>query len=339
VAILLLEQAARQEVRPQIQVFGTDLDVHALAAAREGRFPVAIEADVSEVRLRQFFTREGDYYRVRQELRDIILFALHDLIKDPPFSRVDLVSCRNVLIYLDRDLQEQVCGTFHYALNPGGYLFLGTAETADFPAGYFRTTDRPARIYQSTLAPGAKPDLLPRLTGPIRVRETLLSLPQTVSPMAALSEAAAHRRALEQIAPPSILVDERHRVLHLSDGAGRYLLPPGGPLSTDIADLVRPELRFEMRSALHRTFEKRGWPAGSGANEGRTASGAAPGQAGSGNRRSAPCDDSLHRGRGARRRRLGRAPRLERDDASLEGGIGAHSAAAAHHALGIRCCQ
>jgi two-component system, chemotaxis family, CheB/CheR fusion protein len=257
VAILLLEEAARQEVRPQIQVFGTDLDVRALAAAREGRYPAAIEADVSESRLRRFFTRDGDYYRVRQELRDVILFSLHDLLKDPPFSHLDLVSCRNVMIYLDRELQEQVCGTFHYALNPEGFLFLGAAETADNPPGFFRTLDRHARTYRSMLAPGTKPQLLPRLLGSFRAREQLLPLPQTVSPTAALSEAAAHRRAIEQIAPPSVLVDETYRVLHLSDNASRYLLPSGGPLSADITELVRPELRFEMRSALHRAFEKR----------------------------------------------------------------------------------
>jgi two-component system, chemotaxis family, CheB/CheR fusion protein len=123
IGILLLEQAGRQQTRPPIQIFATDLDVRALTTAREGRYPAAIEADVSESRLRQFFMRDGDHYRVRQELRDIVLFALHDVLKDPPFSRLDLVSCRNVLIYLDRELQEQVCSTFHYALNPNGYLF------------------------------------------------------------------------------------------------------------------------------------------------------------------------------------------------------------------------
>jgi two-component system, chemotaxis family, CheB/CheR fusion protein len=257
VGMLLLEEASRHATRPHIQVFGTDLDVRALAAAREGRYPVAIEADVSEGRLRRYFSRDGDYYRVRQELRDILLFALHDLLKDPPFSHVDLVSCRNVLIYLDRELQEQVCSTFHYALNPGRYLFLGAAETADNPPGLFRAVDRQARIYQSTLVPGAKPQLLPRLLGPMRAREHMLPLAQTVSPTAALTEAAAHRRAIEHIAPPSIFVDETHRVLHLSDNAGRYLLPSGGPLSADVTELVRPELRFELRSALHRAFDQR----------------------------------------------------------------------------------
>lgn len=122
-AILLLEQSAGQEIRPPVQVFGSDLDSHALLLAREGRYPIAIENDVSEDRLHRFFAREGDHYRVRQELRDIVLFAAHDVLKDPPFSRVDLISCRNLLIYLDRELQEQVCSIFHYALNPGGFLF------------------------------------------------------------------------------------------------------------------------------------------------------------------------------------------------------------------------
>jgi two-component system CheB/CheR fusion protein len=255
-AILLLEEAARHPIRPPMQVFGSDLDSRALAAAREARFPLAIEADVSEERLRRFFTREGEHYRVRQEVRDIVLFAVHDLLKDPPFSHVDLISCRNVLIYLDRDLQEQVCSTFNYALNPGGYVFLGASETADNPPGLFRAVDRAARIYQSTSAPGDKPRLLPRLLGPVRVREQIVQLGRTMSPTVALGEAAMHRRAIEQVAPPSMLVDESHRVLHLSENAGRFVMPSGGPLSGDAVDLVRPELRFELRSALNRVFEQ-----------------------------------------------------------------------------------
>ena len=255
-AMLLMEEGGKHDLRPPIQVFGSDLDARALTVAREGRYPATIEADVSEERLRRFFTREGDGYRVRQELRDTVLFALHDLLKDPPFSRVDLISCRNVLIYLDRELQEQVCSTFHYALNPGGFLLLGSSETAENPPGLFRTIDRTARLYQSTAHPGDKPRSLPRLLGPVRVREQVAQLARGLSPSAALTDAAAHRRAIEKVAPPSILVDETHRVVHLSDNAGRFLMPSGGPLSGDIVDLVRPELRFELRSALHRLFEQ-----------------------------------------------------------------------------------
>src|SRR5262249_18680293 len=165
-----------------------------------------------------------------------------------------LISCRNVLIYLDRDLQDQVCTTFHYALNPAGYLLLGSSETADHPPGLFRTINRSARLYQSTTQIGDKPRLLPRLLGPMRVREQVIQLARAVSPTVALGEAAMHRRAIEQVAPPSVLVDETHRVIHLSDNAGRYLMPSGGPLSGDIADLARPELRLELRSSLHRRF-------------------------------------------------------------------------------------
>jgi two-component system, chemotaxis family, CheB/CheR fusion protein len=253
VAMLLLEEGPRSQ---SLQVFGSDLDSRALAFAREGRYPASIEEDVNESRLRRFFNREGDGYRVRQELRDVVLFSVHDLLKDPPFSRVDLISCRNVLIYLDRELQEQVCGTFHYALKPGGFLLLGASETAENPPGLFRSLDRNARIYQTTAQPGDRPRLLPRLLGQVGVRDYAGRAGRAVSPSTALSEAALHRRLIEKVAPPSVLVDEAHRLVHLSETAGRYILPSGGPLSGDVVDLVRPELRFELRSALHRVFEE-----------------------------------------------------------------------------------
>src|SRR5437764_983137 len=110
------------------------LSAGSLAVGREGRYAAAaVEADIGEDRLRHFFVHEGDYYRVRRELRDSVLFAAHSLLKDPPFSRLDLISCRNVLIYLDRELQEQVCTTFHYALNPAGFLFIGASEHSEDP--------------------------------------------------------------------------------------------------------------------------------------------------------------------------------------------------------------
>ncbi|HTV32314.1 MAG TPA: chemotaxis protein CheB [Methylocella sp.] len=259
IAILLVDEAARHDFRPSIQIFASDLDARALAFAREGTFPSAIEADVSEDQLRRYFTHDGDLYRVRRELRDIIVFASHSVLKDPPFSHIDFISCRNLLIYLDRDVQAQVCSTFHYALNPGGYLLLGSSESADSPPGLFRVVDRKNRIYQSTAELGDKPRLLPRLLcGPAVLPD---QHPHSGGGFATgrsiISEAALHRQALERIAPPSILVDRMHRVIHLSDHAGRYLQPSGGVLSGDAIDLVRPELRLELRSALHRAFERR----------------------------------------------------------------------------------
>ncbi|MBV9990334.1 MAG: PAS domain-containing protein [Alphaproteobacteria bacterium] len=255
IAMLLLEEAALHEIRPEIQVFGSDMDARGLSIAREGRYPVAIEADLSEERLRRFFTREGEYYRVKRELRDTVLFASHSVLKDPPFSRVDLISCRNLLIYLDRDLQQQVLATLHYALNPDGYLFLGSSESAETPNNLFRVIDRDARLYQST---GRMPDRLPslpRLSGLMMGTDSFYPNPSP-TPVSARASQGAHREALENLAPPSILVDTAFRVLHLSETAGRYLLPSGGPLTTDVTDLVRPELRFELRAALHRAFER-----------------------------------------------------------------------------------
>ncbi|UCI16985.1 PAS domain S-box protein [Mesorhizobium sp. B2-1-8] len=256
VGILLLEQAAKHDLRPEIQVFGSDLDVGALAIAREGRYPATIESDLSEERLRRFFLREGDHYRVRRELRDIVLFASHSLLKDPPFSRLDLISCRNLLIYLDRDLQQQVSSTFHYALNPGGFLFLGSSENADQANGLFATVDRDARIYRAKQHAGDRPPLLPMILSPHFAVEKRAAPPRETLPTTNYGDAAAvHRQMLERVAPPSILVDESHRALHLSHNAGRFMQPSAGPLTVDIVDQVREELRFDLRTALHRAFD------------------------------------------------------------------------------------
>jgi two-component system CheB/CheR fusion protein len=256
VAILLLEEAARREFRPEIQVFATDLDSGALAVGREGRFPTTIEADLTEERLRRFFLREGDQYHVRRELRDVVLFASHSLLRDPPFSRLDMISCRNLLIYLDRELQQQVCNTFHYALNMGGYLFLGASESADHPAGLFRTVDRDARIYRATATPGENRPALPILLGPRQMPSKDAAVAAASVLSLSLADAALHRQMLEKIAPPSMLVDDSLRAVHLSETAGRFLQPSGGPVSVDATELVREELRFDLRTALHRAFER-----------------------------------------------------------------------------------
>ena len=171
IAILLLEEAARRNMRPEIQVFASDLDAKALLTAREGCYPSAILADVSDERLRRYFVREGDQYRVCREVRDTIVFAQHSLLKDPPFSRLNLISCRNLLIYLDREVQAEVCSILHYALLPNGYLFLGASESAENPPGLFATLDREARIYQAVDHPRAKLPPLARLASELRIPE------------------------------------------------------------------------------------------------------------------------------------------------------------------------
>ena len=116
---------------PKIQIFATDIDETALAAARAGRYPQTIALDVSPERLRKYFVPDGDFYRVRKEVRELVLFAPHNVLRDPPFSKLDLVSCRNLLIYLNREIQERVLATFHFSMLPSAYLFLGASESAE----------------------------------------------------------------------------------------------------------------------------------------------------------------------------------------------------------------
>ena len=254
IAILLLEEAERRGVHPSIQIFASDLDEGALATAREGRYPRAIEADVSEQRLDKFFVRELEHYRIRKDVRDLVLFAHHSAMKDPPFMHMNLVTCRNLLIYLERELQSQLLALFHYALDPGQYLFLGSAETADARSELFAPHSRDNRIYAARPRNKSSIEFLNQLP-----REHRREMPGVLrrSPVRhEKSPGSAHAAVLESIAPPSVLVDEDHRVLNLSPGAGRFIMPPTGPLSQELPDLVRPELRAELRSALHRAFTR-----------------------------------------------------------------------------------
>jgi two-component system CheB/CheR fusion protein len=251
-AILILEEAHRREMWPEVQIFATDLDQGALAVAREGRYPKTIAADVSEERLRKFFREEGDQYAVTKEVRDCVLFTTHSLLRDPPFSRLDLVSCRNLLIYLDRELQQQVFGVFRYALRPGRFLFLGASETVG--GRDFRPIDKKHHLYQVREAAGDAPRLpeLLLLTTP-RVRfPELPNVSRTEPP----PPGVMHRQLLEGLAPPSILVDDERNAVHLSETVGRFLQPPAGPLTRDVTRLVRSELQAELRSALCRAIDR-----------------------------------------------------------------------------------
>jgi two-component system CheB/CheR fusion protein len=262
-AILCFEAAERQGVHPRIQVFASDLDERSIAHAREGMYPAVIEADVSPERLNQFFTREGDYYRVKRELRDAVLFTSHNVMRDPPFSRQHLIACRNVLIYLQRPVQDKIFDIFHYSLNPNGYLFLGSSESAEHLPDLFNVVDKTHRLYQARPWAGERHNIpsLPlsvhRLRqGSRKVDDFGVARPRSTrfleEPMVMEEH---HRGALESFSPPSVIVNERYAVLHVSDNAGRYLHQPKGPITGDLLALVRPELEMELRTALYHAFE------------------------------------------------------------------------------------
>ena len=256
VAIVMLEEAARRQVQVPFQIFATDLDEGALATAREGRYPRSIEADVSEERLKRFFIDEGTHYRVRKEVRDAVLFASHSVLKDPPFLRLDLITCRNLLIYLERSLQQQLCAVFHYGLKPGRYLFLGSAETADTVSELFVPVDREARLYRSRPRTTHGLPMLPQLPADAAAYRA----PQFRQPprdRRADAPAESHAAALEQAAPPSVVVDENHNIVHLSPTAGRFILHSGGMFNSRLSVVARPELRLDLKLALDRAFDQK----------------------------------------------------------------------------------
>jgi len=259
-AILLFEAFDKLEMRPQIQVFASDLDENAIRFAREGLYPTAIEADVSAQRLARFFVQEGDHYRVRREVRDSVLFTHHSVLRDAPFSRLDLITCRNLLIYLEREIQNTVFDIFHYALKPGGFLLLGNSESVESAHELFQTVNKQHRIYQSKPWPREHPHIptLPLSMGTPTYTE-LYSQPHAPHMHAVLELprlSGDHAKALEAHAPPSVLINEKYAILHVSETAGRYLVQPSGPITTDLLRLVRPELQLELRATLLRVFER-----------------------------------------------------------------------------------
>jgi two-component system, chemotaxis family, CheB/CheR fusion protein len=269
IAMLLSEYARTLDAPPTLQIFATDLDEDVLLEARNGVYPAAISADVSAERLRRFFIKEHHGYRVRRELRETLLFAVHDLLKDSPFSRLDLVSCRNLLIYLNRDAQQRVFEIFHFALRPEARLFLGISESMDDGSALFYAVDKKHRLYAPRVA--ARPSL-PVPSGPStlaralalqdraepialghrQVVQTTPIVPSHSSSAERLSWSELHLRLVERLAPPSLVVNAEHDIVHLSESAAPFLQLAGGEPTTNLLRLVHPMLRTELRAALFR---------------------------------------------------------------------------------------
>jgi two-component system CheB/CheR fusion protein len=253
IAILLREHIDTLEAPPKVQIFATDIDEAAMGLARAARYPAALVKEVSPERLKRFFVHEGATYRLVKDLRDMCIFSTHSVIRDPPFSRLDLISCRNLLIYLKPELQAQVIPLFHYALEPGGYLFLGHSENISRSTELFLPLDKKNRIFR-------RRDLVARLPLPLRQ-----FLPQRQRKGDAsngggqLQRSDLLRTAADTIAkhfaPTYVIVDEANEVQYFSAGTGKYLQAPPGPPSRNILAMARPGLRSDLRAALHRAKE------------------------------------------------------------------------------------
>jgi two-component system CheB/CheR fusion protein len=255
IAILLREQMDGLEVVPRVQIFATDIDEAALGLARAGRYLPILLKDVSPERLGRFFLPEAGSYRVARELRDMCIFSNHSVIRDPPFSRIDLISCRNLLIYLKPEPQSQIIPLFHYATRPGGFLFLGLSENVSQNTDSFFPIDRRNRIFQRREL-ATRPNLPLRQFLPsggrlaaVAVANQSLPLQRTDLLRKVANNVGAH------FAPAYVIADERGEALFFSAGTGKYLQAAAGLPSRDIVAMARPGLRLDLRAGLRRVRE------------------------------------------------------------------------------------
>ncbi len=259
-AILLQERMEALKQSYSVQVFATDIDSQAIATARTGLFPASIAADLSPERLAHFFTLEADgsAYRINKVIRDLLIFSEQDVIKDPPFSRLDLISCRNLLIYFGAVLQKKIIPLLHYALNPGGTLFLGTSEGIGEFDDLFAVLDRQAKLYQRKAnSAGAQGVALSQFITPATVSEAhprRAGIPGFPGkrPLRELAEQAV----LQQLAPVAALINSRGDILYLHGRSGMYLEPaPGEAGVSNILKMAREGLRHELGVALHKVVQ------------------------------------------------------------------------------------
>ena len=253
IGILLREHMTKLDVSPNVQIFATDIDGRALASARVGRYRDTIEKEVPPERLARWFVKEGNTYCVVKELREMCIFSQHNIIKDAPFSKLDLISCRNLLIYLTAELQNRVIPLFHFALMPDRYLFLGNSENVSRHPKLFVPIDRRARIFKRLDSGARLPPDFPLASVSSRVGAD--AAPVRVRPPDGSLERRAHRIA-ERYSPAYVITDADHQVLHFSGRTGRFLDPTAGAASLDLLALVHRDLRLELRSLLTRAVQE-----------------------------------------------------------------------------------
>ncbi len=247
IAILLQDALPQWRESPRLQIFASDIDAHALEVARNGRYPASIAKDVPPKRLERYFVREDGTYRVAGDLREMCLFSTHNLLRDAPFSRLDLVCCRNLLIYLNAGLQSRVVPLFQYALNPGGFLFLGSSENVSRHSRLFATVDKAHRIFRRRPEVGRTLPVFP-LSAPDGLHHQPQASPQKRAEPGL--QAMADRHLLDRYAPPYVVINAEGEVLQASGRTGRYLELPAGPPDTNIFSMARPDLRADLRAAL-----------------------------------------------------------------------------------------
>ena len=248
IAMLLLEELGERANRIKIQIFGTDIQERAVEHARAGIYSKAAVAGVSPARLKRFFVQSDHGYQIQKSIRDLCVFARHDLAKDPPFSRLDLISCRNVLIYMGPALQKRLLQVFQYALKPGGFLFLGNSESISDYSDAFAVEDQKHRIF---LRKSSSPAFRDSPSSNEFQREPNVTLVRTSAPSLVRDfRKEAEGVLLEQYAPPAIVVDPDLHIVHFQGDVSPYLAPATGQPSFHLLKMVRPEFVVDLRTAI-----------------------------------------------------------------------------------------
>jgi two-component system CheB/CheR fusion protein len=252
---MLLAEAAEAAQKPlNIKVFATDTAQRSLMHARSGLYPGGIESEMPPERLERFFVRDDSLYRIHKDLREMVVFAPHNVMQDPPFSRLDIISCRNLLIYIEPAIQKRVLGLLHFGLRRGGTLFLGSSETIIGSEDLFEPIDKKRRIYRRV---GGDRHALPFLSPQaIRDREDMARLePRPRAPVAQLvQQALLHRRT-----PPAVVINRDLRVIYFHGSTERYLVQPPGEPIRDLLAMTREELRGPVRKAVEEALAQKGF--------------------------------------------------------------------------------
>jgi two-component system, chemotaxis family, CheB/CheR fusion protein len=254
IAILFFEAMNMVKQHFNIQIFASDIDAQAIDHARSGIYPDSIAADVSQERLKQYFLKEGNSFKIRKQIRDMVVFAVHNVIKDPPFSKIDLVSCRNMLIYMDSQLQKKVLPLCHYALNQDGILFLGTSESIGEFTDLFHPVDRKWKIFRCKHIFSQRAvdyTNMPFYHGP-----GLDDIDEKKEPADRDIQQVANKVILENFALPGVVVNEKFEIVHFMGKTDKFLETPVGKASFNILSMAREGLRFKLSTALHKAVNQ-----------------------------------------------------------------------------------
>ena len=249
-AIEIKEAMDKLRVKHPVQIFATDVDAEAIEVARAGEYAESALAEVAPQRLERFFTHEeSGFYRIKKEIREMLVFAPHSLIEDPPFTKLDLLSCRNLLIYLEGRLQQQLMPLFHYSLRPGGVLFLGTSESVGGFSHLFQTLDKKWKVFRRKegASTGYLADMPPSGEGSGRNGAGDIRVPR-LDPTLVLS---AERALLHNLVPPSVLMHERGDIVHIHGRTGMFLEPaPGSQSTANVYTMAREGLQLDLAVAV-----------------------------------------------------------------------------------------